>query len=297
MRSLLTVLGAIASHPLNRGQKAWAIMRYLRWQVTSRLTSAPIVYEWVNGSKFLVSSGERGLTGNIYTGFQEYAEMAFVIHALRREDLFVDVGANVGSYTVLACAAVGARGYCLEPVPATYARLVENVRLNHLDERVRCLNVGAGSAPGVLAFSSDMDAGNRVLAEGEARADRIEVPVTTLDALLEGQSPTMIKVDVEGYETSVLMGAHETLQKPSLHSVIMEVNGSGARFGFDDSQLFLTMEGYGFSAYTYAPESRDLVALVPGHPYPDNVLFVRDHTQVRALLREAPVFNVQRKRL
>lgn len=297
MKSLLRVLGAIATHPLNRGQGLAAIIRYLRWQVTSRLSSAPIVYEWVNGSKFLVSTGERGLTGNIYTGFQEYAEMAFVVHALRPDDLFIDVGANVGSYTILACAAVGARGYCLEPVPGTYARLVENIRLNHLDERVTCLNVGAGSAAGVLAFSSDMDAGNRVLADGEARAGRIEVPVTTLDALLEGQSPTMIKVDVEGYETSVLLGAHETLRKPSLHSVIMEVNGSGARFGFDDSRLFVTMEQYGFGSYTYSPEKRDLVRLVPGERYPDNILFVRDEAVVRGLLKAAPVFTVQGKRL
>ena len=223
--------------------------------------------------------------------------MAFLIHALRRDDLFIDVGANVGSYTILACAAVGARGYCLEPVPATHARLLENMRINLLGERVRCLNMGAGSEVGVLGFSSDMDAGNRVLASGDHRAGRVEVPVTTLDALLEHEAPTMIKIDVEGFETSVLMGARETLGKPSLHSVIMEVNGSGATFGFDDSGLFDTMRQFGFNPYTYAPDSRELIALVPGETHPDNILFIRDEARVRRLVREAPVFQVQGKSL
>ena len=60
--------------------------------------------------------------------------MGFLLHVLRSEDLFVDVGANVGSYTILACSVVGARGISFEPVPSTYKRLVENMRLNHLDE-------------------------------------------------------------------------------------------------------------------------------------------------------------------
>lgn len=297
MRELVRVLKGIAGHPLNKGRAGRALLRYVGWQVRSRLTSAPMVYAWVSGAKLLVRNGEHGLTGNIYTGFQEYAEMAFVLHALRREDLFIDVGANVGSYTILACAAVGARGYCLEPVPATHARLVENLRLNQLDGRVRCLNMGAGAQTGVLGFSSDMDAGNRVLADGEVRAGRIEVPVTTLDALLEGESPTMMKIDVEGYETSVLMGAQATLRKPSLHSVIMEVNGSGELFGFEDAGLFRMMEAHGFHACTYVPERRELVRLAPADARPDNILFVRDEARVRALLQEAPVFSVHGKQL
>lgn len=297
MRELVRVLGRIARHPLNRGHGARALLRYLRWQVASRLTSEAIAYDWVNGAKLLVRNGEHGLTGNIYTGFQEYAEMAFVIHALRREDLFIDVGANVGSYTILACAAVGAKGYCLEPVPSTYARLLENLRLNQLDGRVQCLNMGAGAVAGMLGFSSDMDTGNRVLADGELRAGRIEVPVTTLDALLEGEAPAMMKIDVEGYETSVLMGAQATLRKPSLHSVIMEVNGSGERFGFEDAGLFGLMEAHGFRACTYVPERRELVRLAPAESLPDNILFVRDEARVRALVREAPVFNVHGRRL
>jgi FkbM family methyltransferase len=293
--SALSLLSFVANHPLNEGQKLQALLRLARWQIGSRLVSGDVVHEWVNGSKFLVRSGETGLTGNIYAGLQEFSEMAYLAHALRRDDLFVDVGANVGSYTILACAAIGARGCSIEPVPATFQRLVENVRLNHLEDRVQCFNLGVSSEAGFLQFSSDMDVGNRALADGEQRAGGIRVPVQSLDSLLEGRAPNLIKIDVEGYETRVLAGAVCTLGNPSLHSVIMEVNGSGDKYGFDESQLSATMAGYGFGAYSYLPRERRLVENQAGQPT-ENIIFVRDIERVRQLVRDAECVSVNGKR-
>lgn len=100
----------ITSHPLTRKKKWNALSRFAKWQISSRLAPGAIVFEWVNGAKFLVKAGETGLTGNIYTGLHEFTDMAFVLHYLREDDFFVDVGANAGSYSILAGAAVGCRG-------------------------------------------------------------------------------------------------------------------------------------------------------------------------------------------
>ncbi len=90
--------------------------------------------------------------------------MGFLLHFLRPEDLFADVGANVGSYTILACSAIGARGIAFEPIPGTYRRLVENIRLNHVEDRVRCMNLGVGAREGGIAFASNItDTMNHVL--------------------------------------------------------------------------------------------------------------------------------------
>jgi hypothetical protein len=119
--SLLNTLKFITHHPLNRERKLKSIVRFAKWQVGSRLVPGAVVHDWINGSKFLVKNGETGLTGNIYTGLHEFPDMGFLLHVLRGEDLFVDVGANVGSYTILACSVVGARGFAFEPVPSTYS--------------------------------------------------------------------------------------------------------------------------------------------------------------------------------
>jgi thymidylate synthase len=61
-----------------------------------------------------------GATGNIYAGLHEFEDMAFLLHLLRSEDMFADVGSNIGSYTILASGVVGAKSVAFEPVPSTY---------------------------------------------------------------------------------------------------------------------------------------------------------------------------------
>lgn len=293
--SLLNTIKFITDHPLNRQRKLSSIIRFAKWQVGSRLVSGAIIHDWVNGSKFLVKTGETGLTGNIYTGLHEFPDMGFLLHFLRGEDLFVDIGANVGSYTILACSAVGARGFTFEPVPSTYKRLVENMRLNHLDERVKCINKGVGSQQGSIAFTVDSDTTNHVLASGEQCANKITVEVTSLDTALHGECPSLIKIDVEGYETPVLEGAQETLKNQTLHAVIMELNGSGSRYGFDESKLLELMFSYGFNTYSYNPLSRTLMGLEGKRSDSVNTLFIRDKSFVEERLRASPKVTVHGK--
>ncbi len=290
--SLTDVLKFITNHPLNRGNKLRSILRFAKWQVESRLAPDGVVYDWVGGSKFRVRRGETGLTGNVYTGLHEFPDMGFVLHVLREEDLFVDVGANVGSYTVLACAAAGARGYAFEPVPGAYRRLVENVRLNQLGSRVRCLQKGVGARQGSLEFTSDSDTTNHALAAGETSESSISVEVTSLDAALKGESPALAKIDVEGYEARVLAGASETLRKQALHSVILELNEHSRRYGVDESKILELMFDHGFRTYSYNPFDRSLVSLEGKNPDSDNTLFVRDKPLVEERLRSSPKFSV-----
>jgi FkbM family methyltransferase len=290
--SLLKTIKFITEHPLNRERKLSSIVRFAKWQIGSRLVPGAVVYDWVNGSKFLVKTGETGLTGNIYTGLHEFPDMGFLLHFLRAEDLFVDIGANVGSYTILACSAVGARGVAFEPVPSTYKRLVENMRLNHLDEKVRCINKGVDATSGTIAFTSGGDTTNHALASDEQCDNKITVEVTSLDTALCGEVPSLIKIDVEGFETPVLEGAHETLKNQTLNAVIMELNGSGARYGFDESQILNLMFSHGFKTYSYDPFCRALINLEGKNFDSGNTLFIRDTSFVEDRLRVAPKVTV-----
>ena len=87
--SILNSIKFITFHPLNKDDKLKAIIRLMRWQIGSRLLPGAVEYDWINGSKFLVRTGETGLTGNIYTGLHEFSDMAFLLHVLRPDDLFI----------------------------------------------------------------------------------------------------------------------------------------------------------------------------------------------------------------
>lgn len=297
---LLNTLKFIINHPLSRGNRLASLLRFAQWQIGSRLVPGAVVHDWVNGCKLQARCGEAGVTGNIYTGLHEFEEMGFLLHFLRAGDLFADVGANSGAYTVLACAVIGARGVAFEPIPSAYRRLLENVLLNDCGNKATCLNQGVGACKGTLRFSADADTTNHALAAGEHCSDSTLVEMTSLDVALRGDSPTLMKIDVEGYETAVLEGARGVLESDTLKAVIMEVNGSGARYRFEDARLLDLMKQYGFNTFCYDPRSRSLdderhagrTSQGAG-----NTLFVRDRDFVARRLTDAPAVVVHGRRL
>ncbi len=181
--------------------------------------------------------------------------MAFTLHLLRASDLFVDVGANVGVYTVLA-STTGASCMAIEPVPATHASLLANLRLNDFGSRVRAFQVALGAASGTCPFTCDLDTMNHVVAANESSTATVQVPMTTLDELLRDERPTLLKIDVEGYENQVFEGATKTLENSSLLAMIVELNGSGDRYGASDSGLIRKFDQSGFRPYAYRPFQR-----------------------------------------
>lgn len=296
---VIKTLRATLRHPLNQGHPLRTVQRYLTWQFGARLAPGPIVVPWVNGARILVRHGEHGLTGNIYCGLEDFVDMSYVLHTLSDRDMFVDVGANAGSYTVLACASRGARGIAIEPVPTTFARLIENTRINSIEGRVRCLNVGVSDKPGALRFSCDEDCENHVVLESKINRDAgqasiIETEVRTLDSILnlEADSPSLIKIDVEGFEKPVLDGAAETLARDSLHSLIVEMNGSGTRYGYEEADIYRLLNKYDFVPCRYDPAERRLEELDAGVSETRNVLFVRNRARVASLLCDAPPYVV-----
>lgn len=290
--TLLNSLSFVLRHPLNRGRKLAALRRYLQWQVGSRLVPGPVAVPFVGTTRLLVRPGMTGATGNVYCGLHEFEDMAFVLHVLRPNDLFVDVGANVGSYTILAAGGSGASCLSIEPVPSTFHHLLDNIRLNNLEARVTAKNIGLGASAGSLRFTSGFDTVNHVVAEGEFVADSMEVPVEPLDAVLRDAPLTLMKIDVEGFETEVLNGASEAMQRTSLLGVVMELNGSGLRYGYEDATLHHRMVEWGFAAVRYEPFSRTLTVLPTGNSSSGNTLYVRGIEQVRDRIQSAPTHRV-----
>lgn len=290
--ALLKTVRFIRNHPLNRRRKLKALGRYLRWQVGSRMLPGDVVADWVGGVRVLVRPGETGMTGNLYCGLHEFEEMAYLLHVLRPHDLFVDVGANVGAYTLLASGAVGARAYAFEPIPQTYERLVANLRINDLFDRVQAMNVAVSDASAPLVFETNQDTMNHVLAAGEASEQAASVSAVVLDEVLRDEAPAVLKVDVEGYETPVIGGALRTVGNASTHSLIMEVNASGNRYGYKQDELLHRLSEMGFRSYSYDPFTRVLTATGDDGVSTNNAILIKDVERVRQLVADAPKWSI-----
>ena len=285
------VYRSILDHPLNRGRRAAATRRWLLWHLSSRLAPGPIAVPFVDHTALLAGPGMSGLTTNIYCGLAELPDMGFVLHALRPADLFLDVGANAGVYTVLASGVVGARSIAIEPLPATFGVLQRNLALNGLSASAQALNAAVGEHPGTVRFTTRWDTTNHVLAPGE-QAEHCEVPLVTLDDALAGQDATLIKIDIEGYEMPALRGARRLLDAPTLKAVVIELNHSGDRYGFDDRDTAGLLSRHGFVPVSYDPLHRLLLRRDGTDGDGNNTIFVRDPDAMQALLRAAPARRI-----
>lgn len=151
------VIGFIVQHPISGKSKTKSIFRFIWWQLRNLITSENYIHQFTVKSKLIIEKGMTGATGNLYCGLHEYKEMLFLLHFLRQEDLFVDIGANIGSFTILASAEVGAKTYSIEPMPKTFKQLENNVVLNNISSKVSLHNIGLASHKGMLYFSNDKD--------------------------------------------------------------------------------------------------------------------------------------------
>lgn len=292
--SVRNTLGFLWKHPLSKGHFAGTLGRFVRWQLVSRLCpDAVFVIPWINGMKLVARRGETGVTGNLYCGLHEFEEMAFTIHLLRAGDLFLDAGANSGVFTILACGVVGANGIAVEPVPSTFQRLTDHVLLNRIGSRVACFQSGLGAESGTIEFTSGLDTINHAVAPGEENAgDTVSVSVTTIDEICHDQVPALVKIDVEGYESFVLDGAARTFHSPELKAVVMEVNGSGERYGMSDRDLIKRMLDLGFHAVHYDPWERKITPAAKLERYEGNLIFARDLTWIENRCASSPRYLV-----
>ncbi|HVU32064.1 MAG TPA: FkbM family methyltransferase [Opitutaceae bacterium] len=169
---------------------------------------------------------------------------AFLTSFLHPGDTVVDVGSNVGTHALLASRLVGPAGtvVAIEPHPATFAALEENLRLNRVDN-VIARRVAAGPEASEVCFSDRRDDDwNRVESTGA-----IAVPQNTLDEVCAEVGPVaLLKIDIEGYELPCLRGAGKVLRRTEC--VLLEYwNEHTARLGYGLADLVALLGGLGFT--------------------------------------------------
>jgi FkbM family methyltransferase len=173
----------------------------------------------------------------VFSCRKEPETVQWIEKAARDGDVFYDVGANVGAYTLIASKAANGRVkvYAFEPAFANFAQLCYNIQLNNSERNAIPLPVALSDAngfaslmlrnlkPGKSAHLS-FDGNGAGLAGGDHFHQT--VPTWRLDDLiqnLEMEVPNLMKIDVDGAEPEVLRGATDTLRNPVLRAIQIEL--------------------------------------------------------------------------
>ena len=292
MEKFKRTFGFILNHPLGKRHPVKALIQFVWWQIQSSVRPSKLMVKpYLSGINFYARKGLTGITGNIYTGLHEFNDMAFLLHFLRPADVFFDIGANVGSYTLLASGLCDAKTIAIEASAYTAAITDKNISLNNLQDKATLINAAAGAEAGVLTFSKNEDTTNHITSPDETPNTEVEtVRVITIDSLVVNDNPALIKIDVEGFETEVLKGMNNTLKQESLKAIIIELNGNSIRYGFNEQDIHLLLMSSGFKPYHYDPFKRDLVPMTSYGNH--NTIYCRDIEYINTRLKTAKAFNI-----
>ena len=195
--------------------------------------------------------------GCLYDNY-EPSETRFILSRLKPGDAFLDIGANVGWFTILAADAVGPEGkiFAFEPRTLTFNLLKQSVVDNALDDRVVLFHSALGKSEGTLRLvwtpNTINPGGARLERPGEdiGNNDYESVPVRPLDSLDIDRDVSIMKMDVEGAEPLVLQGAERFLER-CRPTILSEVLSGGLRHvgGMEPDEYMAYLRRLGYRVF------------------------------------------------
>lgn len=294
IKKLKTTYNRFSKHPLTQESPLYYFLsNYLCFHVNS-LWKTWTTCSWVDGLVLKLKPGDSGLLGNYYYGLAEFEESVCLYHFLGDKDIFFDIGANLGHYSLLLSKGKGCKSIAVEPVPESYKRLCKLIEDNGLSNNIIPLNLGVSDASGTLFFSIDKNTMNRVV--DNTYPNSKSVPVVTLEALLEEYGePSALKIDVEGYELFVLNGGESLLKNQTLKIIVMELNNSGRHYGISDEEIFKKVLNHGFVPVRYKYASRIIEKVDTFNRHSFNTIFIRDLEAVQTRVKESKGIKIGKK--
>lgn len=212
-----------------------ALRSTLLRQPQTYLGDHTLLIQTVFGHAMYVDSRDISLTPHLLRqGCWEPEISRFFLRIVKPGMRIVEVGANVGYYTLLACSLVGPSGSvaAFEANPANASLTRRSLLVNGFRDRAAVIGMAVTNAPGSVILhrldqrqgdSSLFDFSDDQLANAGDRVTKLEVPATSLDAFFEKDEPIdLIRMDVEGAEPLVFEGMHRILERNPRMKIMIE---------------------------------------------------------------------------
>jgi len=201
-------------------------------------------------------------------GIWAAAETALCKREIKPGMRVLDVGANIGYFTLLFARWVGPTGhvYAFEPEPRNFELLQRNLARNGYTNVTALPKAVSRTSGSQRLYKSPDNLGDHRLAHGTAGRDSVDVSVIALDELLPGDARVdFIKLDIQGAECAAVQGARQLITRSAPLCLITEFWPAGMRaFGDDPEQYLQELSALGFGIAVIAPGARPEIIPLAG---------------------------------
>jgi FkbM family methyltransferase len=191
----------------------------------------------------------------------DWEEFNLISKYVKPGDAVFDIGANMGLYTVWMSQFIGeGKIHAFEPDPANYERLEQSIFLNNLQTQVIANKKAVSEVDGELAFSKGLDIENHIVASTDQNVQFIQSQ--QIDSYVSQKnipSIAYMKIDVEGFEYSVLKSAHSILLNKNIDIIQLEINKSISNSGKSTTDLLDLINRYQYSLCRYDVKANRLI--------------------------------------
>jgi FkbM family methyltransferase len=220
------------------------------FQIKGRLFGKRTIVRYAERSMIIGRLDRSSSRRGVYFRFPDWQEMAIWRNHLDAGSLFIDVGANVGLYTIMALECK-ADVISIEPVCYNAEQLEENLRLNGYKATVLRFAIGSHTADAINLSGPDF---NRISIRGDTSNDKANtnfiktaVPLRTLDTIIGDRLVAGVKIDVEGAERLVLEGSQKALAEKRIALLQIEWNSAAMHcLGEDRKPVADILRNFGY---------------------------------------------------
>ena len=203
--------------------------RGINYYTRKYLLGRKLFVRGIHGYHMRLRLDDPGLSKDIAIRGTREEQLKYIIdREVKPGDVVLDLGANIGYYTIMLAKLVGSSGkiYAMEPEPRNFDLLQENIKLNQVEAIVESFHMGASDSQGVgKLYLSKYSNIHSFLSHDDEDPDNshfVEVLLTDVSTFVQGKRPVdMLRMDIEGYEVEVIQGLEKAIKDGSFSGRIL----------------------------------------------------------------------------
>ena len=254
LTTLTQLCESIWQHPANNNRKIKVLIDSLKWQALKHLFHKNKVIDY-HGLKFICFTDSHSSSAAIYyNGLPDFDEMQFMKLHLKPGDAYLDIGANIGIYSLYAASLVGGTGVidAFEAGAYTADKFDQQITLNQL-KQINLHRVAVADKNGEIYFEPTSDDCTAHISVNQAEKNNDEkINSVRMDDYLDpARIYAMGKMDIEGAEILALKGAEKMLTHANPPIWQLELAGYSQRYGYRSDQVLDYLKGFDYHCAIY----------------------------------------------